>query len=147
MPRDSGPFRVGERVLVPHTDKYYEAKVSVCVTLSMSGACAVLVMVVTEEVELQSRECMLPEGNDPEERGASELCLSGTMGVRVSEREAFDPVCCECDMCRGRGRGRIGPCPQGRGWQGEWVALQGVLLLSRNKSCFPRLLSVQERDF
>ncbi|KAK9820555.1 hypothetical protein WJX72_011618 [[Myrmecia] bisecta] len=24
--RDRGPFRVGERVLVPHTDKYYEAK-------------------------------------------------------------------------------------------------------------------------
>ena len=28
MPRDRGPFRTGERVLVPHTDKYYEAKVN-----------------------------------------------------------------------------------------------------------------------
>ena len=27
MPRDRGPFRNGERVLVPHTDKYYEAKI------------------------------------------------------------------------------------------------------------------------
>ncbi len=27
MPRDRGPFRSGERVLVPHTDKYYEAKI------------------------------------------------------------------------------------------------------------------------
>jgi hypothetical protein len=27
MPRDPGPFKVGETVLVPHTDKYYEAKV------------------------------------------------------------------------------------------------------------------------
>ena len=27
MARDRGPFRTGERVLVPHTDKYYEAKV------------------------------------------------------------------------------------------------------------------------
>ncbi|EIE25227.1 MRG-domain-containing protein [Coccomyxa subellipsoidea C-169] len=26
MARDRGPFRTGERVLVPHTDKYYEAK-------------------------------------------------------------------------------------------------------------------------
>ena len=25
--KDTGPFRVGERVLVPHTDKYYAAKV------------------------------------------------------------------------------------------------------------------------
>lgn len=24
---DSGPFSVGEKVLVPHTDKFYEAKV------------------------------------------------------------------------------------------------------------------------
>jgi hypothetical protein len=23
---DTGPFSVGEKVLVPHTDKYYEAK-------------------------------------------------------------------------------------------------------------------------
>ena len=29
MPRDRGPFRVGERVLVPHTDKFYVAKVPV----------------------------------------------------------------------------------------------------------------------
>ena len=27
-PRDRGPFRVGEKVLVPHTDKFYVAKVS-----------------------------------------------------------------------------------------------------------------------
>ncbi|CAL8461794.1 g1325 [Coccomyxa elongata] len=27
MARDRGPFRTGERVLVPHTDKYYEAKI------------------------------------------------------------------------------------------------------------------------
>jgi hypothetical protein len=24
---DTGPFAIGEKVLVPHTDKYYEAKV------------------------------------------------------------------------------------------------------------------------
>lgn len=27
MPRDTGPFRVNQRVLVAYTDKYYEAKV------------------------------------------------------------------------------------------------------------------------
>ena len=27
-PRDRGLFRVGEKVLVPHTDKFYVAKVS-----------------------------------------------------------------------------------------------------------------------
>ncbi len=28
MPRDTGPYRVNERVLVAYTDKYYEAKVT-----------------------------------------------------------------------------------------------------------------------
>lgn len=28
MPKDTGPFKHGEKVLVPHTDKLYEAKVS-----------------------------------------------------------------------------------------------------------------------
>ncbi len=28
MPRELGPFKIREKVLVPHTDKYYEARVS-----------------------------------------------------------------------------------------------------------------------
>ena len=32
--RDRGPFRIGEKVLVPHTDKYYEAKVCLLSYLS-----------------------------------------------------------------------------------------------------------------
>jgi hypothetical protein len=69
MPRDSGPFRVGERVLVPHTDKYYDAKVSVCVTSAISVPCGVLRDGGYEEVELQSRECVLARGERPGREG------------------------------------------------------------------------------
>ena len=36
-PKDTGPFKHGEKVLVPHTDKHWEAKV--CEELKLFESC------------------------------------------------------------------------------------------------------------
>lgn len=40
MPRDTGPFKIKEQVLVAYTDKHYEAKVRHAVALLIAGASA-----------------------------------------------------------------------------------------------------------
>ena len=35
--KDTGPFKHGEKVLVPHTDKHYEAKVSLPLSFSSNA--------------------------------------------------------------------------------------------------------------
>ena len=87
MPRDRGPFRVGERVLVPHTDKFYVAKVPLvfsCKTLWQRRYSNLLHL-----------PCMLSAGAEGREATGWHLVLPASL-QRLEQGTAWHHQCMMC---------------------------------------------------